>query len=70
MYAATATQPDIAFVVSALTQFSQKPTKPHWEAAKHVVRYLKGTRDLELIYSMNRDGIVGYTNADHASQYH
>jgi len=70
MYAATATQPDITFVVLALTQFSHRPSKPHWEATKHVIRYLKGTKDLELTYGTSNDRIIRYTDTDHASQYH
>ena len=70
MYVATATQPDIAFAVSALAQFAQDPARPHWEAAKCVIRYLKGTRHLELIYGATNTGIFRYTDADHASQYH
>jgi len=50
MYAATEMWPDIEFAVLALAQFSQDPARTHWEATKHVVRYLKGTRDLELTY--------------------
>ena len=70
MYMATATQPDIMFAVLALAQFAQDPAKMHWEAAKRVIRYLKGMRDLELTYGAASTGIVGYTDADHASQYH
>ena len=44
------TWPDIAFVVSVLAQFMQEPARPHWEAAKCIVRYFKGMRDLELTY--------------------
>jgi len=70
MYVATATRPDIMFAVLALAQFTQDPAKAHWEAAKHVIRYLKGTSNLELTYGAARTGIVRYTDADHASQYH
>ena len=34
------------------------------------MRYLKGTKDLELTYGVSDTGIVGYTDSDHASQYH
>ena len=34
MYATTATQPDIAFSMSILTQFAQNLTWVHWEATK------------------------------------
>jgi len=39
-------------------------------AAKHVIRYLKGMRDLELTYRAASTGIVRYTDADHTVQYH
>jgi len=70
MYMATATQPDIMFTFSVLAQFMQDPARPHWEAAKHVIRYLKGMRDLELTYGATNTGITGYTDTNHASQYH
>jgi len=39
----TITRPDIAFAVQVLSQFMHEPTEEHLAAAKHVVRYLKGT---------------------------
>ena len=38
-----ATQPDLAYSIHILTQFMQQPQEAHWEAALHVIRYLKGT---------------------------
>jgi hypothetical protein len=38
MYAAVATRPDIAFAVSALSQFLSNPGSAHWEAVKRVFR--------------------------------
>jgi len=68
MYAATGTRPDIAFATSTLAQYMQNPGRAHWEAAKRVVRYLKGSCDLELTYGGTSNGIEAYTDADHASQ--
>jgi len=70
MYAAMATQPNIAFMTSILVQFSQSPTRVHWEAAKWVVRYLKTTCNLKLTYTGNDAAIIGYSDMDHASQIH
>ena len=44
MYLALGTQPDIAYAVNRLAQFTQQPKPKHWTAVKRVFRYLKGTR--------------------------
>ena len=70
MYAAIGTCPDIAFAVSLLGQFMHNPRKPHWKAAKCVLRYLKGSRELKLTYGGASNGIAVYSDADLASQEH
>ena len=42
MYLATSTRPDISHAVSALL-FNSQYTQEHWNAAKRLLRYLKGT---------------------------
>ena len=51
LYLMIGTQPDIAFAVTHLSQFSTNPTKDHYKAAQHVCHYLVGTCDYKLIYS-------------------
>ena len=51
MYAGLGTRPDIAEAVSFLTRSMQRPTNRDLEAAKRVIRYLKGTVDRGLLYS-------------------
>jgi hypothetical protein len=70
MYAATSTRPDIAFPVAILSQFLRNPTRMHWEAAKRIIRYLKGTKDLKLTLSTSKGGLEAYVDADWASQPH
>ena len=70
MYASVATRPDIAFAVSTLSQFLDNPGEAHWEAVKRIFRYLSGTRDYTLTYGGERHDLVGYTDADGASQDH
>ena len=43
------TAPDITFVVNRLSQFMHKPSYEHFQAAKRVLRYLKGTNHLCLL---------------------
>ncbi|KAL0285328.1 UNVERIFIED_CONTAM: Retrovirus-related Pol polyprotein from transposon RE2 [Sesamum angustifolium] len=44
-------RPDISFFVQQLSQFLQHPHTSHWNAAIHVLRYLKGTLSLGLFFS-------------------
>lgn len=67
MYLAVATRPDIAFAVSALSQFCNSYSRIHWTAAKRVLRYLKGTMDLGLVFRPDADPLRGYVDADWAS---
>ena len=70
MYAATGTHPDISFAVSILARFMSDPHSVHWDTAKHVLCYLKGTKNLRLTFGLNKNGLIGYTDADWASQAH
>ena len=63
----TNTRPDIYFVVNTLSQFLVEPRCVHLVAAKHVMRYLKGTMDYGLSYDGDHDvTLSGYTDADWA----
>jgi hypothetical protein len=64
MWACLGTRPDIAFSVTTLSRFSKNPGEAHWAAAKRVLRYLKGTKDLYLTFGGRDKGLVGYADAD------
>ena len=67
LYLSTKTRPDIAYAVSSVARFCVKPTKGHWTAVKRILRYLKGTSNLGLIYREDTPGIItGYSDADWA----
>jgi hypothetical protein len=51
MHAAVYTCPDIAFVANELSQYKADPSAAHMHAAKHLLRYLKGSIDLGITYS-------------------
>ena len=51
MHLAVYTRPDLAFTASKLSQFNSNPSKIHMQAAKHVLRYIKGTLDHGIMYS-------------------
>lgn len=50
LYLSTRTRPDIAFAVSQVAKFNSCPTKEHWTAVKRIMRYVKGTTNLGLLY--------------------
>ena len=50
MYAALGTQPDIAFAIQYLSQFTTSYGLEHWTAVKHILQYLKGTQDSRIIF--------------------
>ena len=67
LYLSTKTRPDIAYGVGCAARFCAKPTKEHWTAVKRILRYLKGTSNLGLLYSSTTSSeIVGYSDADWA----
>ena len=70
MYAAMGTRPDIVFTTSTVAQFLNNPGWMHWEAVKKIFRYLLGKKNLELVYGGEKQGLVGYVDADGASQEH
>ena len=37
------TRPNICYAVNTLSQFMVEPRRAHWAAAKHILRYLRGT---------------------------
>ena len=49
LYLAGSTRPDIAYAVHQCARFSHLPKASHEIGVKHIVRYLKGTRDKGLI---------------------
>ncbi|XP_070015812.1 secreted RxLR effector protein 161-like [Nicotiana sylvestris] len=50
MYFANATRPDITFSVNLLARYSSSPTRRYWNRIKHILRYLKGTLDMDAGY--------------------
>ncbi|XP_057867289.1 secreted RxLR effector protein 161 [Cryptomeria japonica] len=61
------TRPDICFAVNALSQFMSLPKHVHLVAAKHILRYLRGTVGFGLKYPLNTPiTLEGYFDAEWA----
>ena len=48
-----ATRPDLCYSVNQCRAYTSNPRRHHWEALKRIVRYLKGTMNHGLVYSMD-----------------
>ncbi|XXG58369.1 hypothetical protein AAC387_Pa04g0693 [Persea americana] len=67
MYAMVCTRPDISHAVSVVSRYMDNPGKAHWQAVKWILRYLRGTIDVGIIYnrSNNTSGsVIGYVDSD------
>ncbi|KAK1413456.1 hypothetical protein QVD17_35229 [Tagetes erecta] len=63
----TLTRPDIAFEVGVLSRYMQSPRKPHLDAVRRVLRYVKGTLGLGISFKRGEKlNLVGYCDADYA----
>ena len=50
LYLSTNLRPDITYAVSSLSQFMNCAERKHWKAAKRILRYLSGTKNIGLQY--------------------
>ena len=67
MYAMVCTRPDIAHAVGLVSRFMSNPGKEHWCAVKWILRYLKGTTDVGLLFGKGSSlSVRGYVDADFA----
>lgn len=70
MYLSTTTRPDLSFPVSFLARYLDKTTHQTWKAAKRILRYLKETKHLGLIFRQSdTHELVGYSDADWAGDH-
>jgi hypothetical protein len=61
----TVTRPDLAFVVSQISQFMHAPRTPHIEAINRILRYLKGSPGKGILMKRNNtNDICGYSDTD------
>ncbi|KAG5878179.1 hypothetical protein JTB14_029354 [Gonioctena quinquepunctata] len=66
LYLAVNTRPDIAASISILSRNIANPTQNYWNELKRVMRYLKTTKNMELILGTNGVEKKMYADADWA----
>ncbi|GJX88498.1 retrovirus-related pol polyprotein from transposon TNT 1-94 [Tanacetum coccineum] len=69
MYLMVCTRPDIAYAVSVVSRYLANPGKNHWEAVKWILKYLRGTANVGLVYGTDRGNhvdVTGFVDSDYA----
>ena len=64
MYAMICTRPDVAFAISLTSRYQANPGESHWAAVKTILKYLKRTKEMFLVYGGEEELVVrGYADA-------
>ncbi len=65
MYAVRCTRPDVAFTQNITSRYQQNPGESHWTAVKNILKYLRNTKDMFLVYGgvEGELGVTCYTDA-------
>ncbi|KAJ9553326.1 hypothetical protein OSB04_017371 [Centaurea solstitialis] len=65
MYAMLCTRADVAYSVSVTSRYQQNPGEPHWVAVKNILKYLRRTKDMFLVFGGSEDeiSVKGYSDA-------
>ncbi|KAK3119169.1 hypothetical protein QOZ80_9BG0715040 [Eleusine coracana subsp. coracana] len=64
MYAMISTRPDVAYALSAVSRYQSNPGEAHWGANKNILKYLRRTMGMFLVYRGEEELVVnGYTDA-------
>ena len=65
LYLSVGTRPDISYAVGNVAKFSSQPTNRHWSGVKRIMRYLRDTPNLGLLYSkQDSSDCIGYSDSD------
>ena len=61
----TATRLDIMHAESLISKFMERPKEVHWQAAKRILRYVKGKKRYGILYTTSQNfELIGYTDSD------
>ncbi|GKE38922.1 retrovirus-related pol polyprotein from transposon TNT 1-94, partial [Tanacetum coccineum] len=69
MYLMVCMRPDIAYAVSVVSRYLANPSKNNWEAVKWILKYLRGTVNVGLVYGTHRGNhvdVTGFVDSDYA----
>ena len=62
MYSMLCTIPDVSYALSVMSRYQFDPSEGHWVVVKNILKYLRRTKDIFLIYGDGDLVISGYTD--------
>ena len=62
MYAMLCTRLDVNLAVSLVWRYQSNPGMEHWTAVKNILKYLKRTKDMFLVYGGDEELVVKVTS--------
>jgi len=71
-YTMVCTRPDLSQAISMVSRYMHDPDRGHWEAVKWILRYIKGTIDIGLIFRKDVTGkqeCSRYVDSDYARDF-
>ncbi|KAL0455032.1 UNVERIFIED_CONTAM: Retrovirus-related Pol polyprotein from transposon TNT 1-94 [Sesamum latifolium] len=66
-YAVQCTRPDVAYALSVTSRYQACAEEAHWSAVKSILKYLRRTKDMFLIYGGGELILEGYSDASFQS---
>ncbi|KAJ9546873.1 hypothetical protein OSB04_019416 [Centaurea solstitialis] len=64
MYAMICTRPDVSCALSMTSRYQANPGNDHWTAVKNILKYLRRTKEMFLVYGGAEElSVKGYTDA-------
>ncbi|KAL0401900.1 UNVERIFIED_CONTAM: Retrovirus-related Pol polyprotein from transposon TNT 1-94 [Sesamum latifolium] len=66
-YVVQCTRPDVAYALSVMSRYQACTREAHWSAVKSILKYLRRTKDMFLIYGGGELILKGYSDASFQS---
>ena len=67
MYVMLCARPDICYSVGMVSRYQSNLGPKHWQAVKHILKYLRRTKDYTLVYQCEDLVPIGYIDLDFQS---
>ncbi|WCJ37925.1 Transposon TyH3 Gag-Pol polyprotein [Euphorbia peplus] len=65
MYVMLCTRPDVAFALNMTSRYQANPGERHWTVVKNILKYLRRTKEMFLVYRGEELRVEGYTDASY-----